>query len=473
MNEPSDNLQAATPREILIRWANDSDEWIRRIVQVVLATGARLSEEDCDSAYALFLEEKGFNDRDLPREPTIPSTTADNDQDIEFTLRSISEVRNVNALEPGMTIEFGPGLTILYGANGTGKTGYSRILKRLANSRSVEELLPNMHNPPTASDPAAKIGYALGSEHLTFDWSGELGIDPFTKLSVFDSPALNLHVDQSIGYTYTPASITLFSYVTQAAQAIQTRTESDVDRLRRWPIDLRTRFNRKSSLYSAIDRLCATTDLEELKEHTLDPEDSAERIQEIKRSLAMLRADVSDPLLTLKTQTRNALVEAGSLANAIRQLSNSSYNKGLRTLLELRQDYATIRETLFAAADLPAPPEESWDSFIRAGYQYRSHLEHVGAADEERCLYCRQVLSDDAASLLRKYGIYIEDRLAHEIERFERSLREFARPVIESSLPQVRVLVDAATDNPEPATGDGPRRLVSKWVWCRGCGAPA
>ena len=150
------------PGRLLIRWANDSDEWVRRIVQVVLVTSARLSEEACDSAYALFLEEKRFNDRYLPREPKILATTNDHDQDIEFTLQSISDVRNVNALDPGMTIEFGSGLTILYGENGTGKTGYSRILKCLANSRSVEEILPNMHQPSTSSDPAAKIGYAVG-----------------------------------------------------------------------------------------------------------------------------------------------------------------------------------------------------------------------------------------------------------------------------------------------------------------------
>ena len=459
MNEPSSNPQAVDPSEILIRWANASDEWIRRIVQIVLATGARLSEEDCDSVFALFLEEKKFNDRDLPREPKIPSTTGDRDQDIEFTLNSISEVRNVNALDPDTSIEFGPGLTILYGENGTGKTGYSRILKCLANSRSVEDILPNMHQPRTSSDPAAKIGYALDSEHITLDWSGELGIDPFTKLSVFDAPALNLHVDQSIGYTYTPTSLALFSHVTHAVQAIQVRIESEVLRLRQSPTDLRARFNRETSLYSAIDRLSAITDLEELKAHALDPEDSAERIAELKRSLAMLRADVSDPLVALKTQTRKALVEAGSFANAVRHLENSRYNKKLEALLELREDYVTIRQNLFAAADLPAPPDESWESFIRAGYLYRSHLEHLGAADEERCLYCRQVLSDDAASLLQKYGSYINDQLAHQIEHLETSLRESARPLLESSLPQVRVLVDAATDDSEPAPGDTPSLL--------------
>ena len=75
------------------------------------------------------------------------------------------------------------------------------------------------------------------------------------------------------------------------------------------------------------------------------------------------------------------------------------------------------------------------------------------------------MLSDDAANLLWKYGSYIDDRLAHEIERLETSLRESARIVIESPLPQVRVLVDAAIDDSEPASGDalgllGPLRLL-------------
>ena len=49
----------------------------------------------------------------------------------------------MNALARDQTIEFGPSLTIVYGANAAGKSGYARILKRACRARGAEEILGN------------------------------------------------------------------------------------------------------------------------------------------------------------------------------------------------------------------------------------------------------------------------------------------------------------------------------------------
>src|SRR5688572_30140582 len=46
-------------------------------------------------------------------------------------LLAITDVRNANALACDQRIEFQPdGLTVIYGDNGSGKSGYARVLKR-------------------------------------------------------------------------------------------------------------------------------------------------------------------------------------------------------------------------------------------------------------------------------------------------------------------------------------------------------
>jgi ABC-type cobalamin/Fe3+-siderophores transport system ATPase subunit len=47
------------------------------------------------------------------------------------SLSAIKDVRAVNNLAPEQTLSFAPnGVTIVYGDNGAGKSGYARILKR-------------------------------------------------------------------------------------------------------------------------------------------------------------------------------------------------------------------------------------------------------------------------------------------------------------------------------------------------------
>ena len=64
----------------------------------------------------------------------------------------------MNALTPGSEIEFCDKLTILYGENGTGKTGYARVLKRLGALRDAEEIVPNIHESGTTT-PTAQIDF--------------------------------------------------------------------------------------------------------------------------------------------------------------------------------------------------------------------------------------------------------------------------------------------------------------------------
>jgi predicted ATPase len=39
----------------------------------------------------------------------------------------LSDLAGINALPDGAALEFGPGLTVIYGRNGTGKSGFTRL----------------------------------------------------------------------------------------------------------------------------------------------------------------------------------------------------------------------------------------------------------------------------------------------------------------------------------------------------------
>jgi ABC-type cobalamin/Fe3+-siderophores transport system ATPase subunit len=55
------------------------------------------------------------------------------------------DVSAVNNLTPGQTLAFAPAaITVVYGNNGAGKSGYARLLKRICRARHSEVMLPNM-----------------------------------------------------------------------------------------------------------------------------------------------------------------------------------------------------------------------------------------------------------------------------------------------------------------------------------------
>ncbi|MFU1707204.1 hypothetical protein [Aeromonas hydrophila] len=62
-------------------------------------------------------------------------------------VEEVTQVFGVNAIKPGASLPFGTGnLTVIYGQNGSGKSGFARLLKQLCGSRSRDEIHPNVFN---------------------------------------------------------------------------------------------------------------------------------------------------------------------------------------------------------------------------------------------------------------------------------------------------------------------------------------
>ena len=59
-------------------------------------------------------------------------------------LDSLKIEDGVNALKRGAEFVFAPGVTVIFGENGAGNSGFVRVLKRAAGVRTAEDILPNV-----------------------------------------------------------------------------------------------------------------------------------------------------------------------------------------------------------------------------------------------------------------------------------------------------------------------------------------
>src|ERR1017187_1736151 len=106
MTSNGHGVEAFDSRTQLAEWANLKDEWTRRIVRLVLASGKPPSEADISNVYQLFLEEKRLESRSIAVEEPIASATTVAEREDALVLTKLSEVVGVNAIVPGSAIEF-------------------------------------------------------------------------------------------------------------------------------------------------------------------------------------------------------------------------------------------------------------------------------------------------------------------------------------------------------------------------------
>lgn len=409
------------PRTLLAKWANSGDEWVRFLVSEVIASGRPVGEATIEKAYQLFRQEKALESRTLPAVDQLSVESRQDEAAPSLSIDRLSGVRGVNALVPGAVIEPHEGLTILYGENGTGKTGYSRVFKALANSRTADEILGDIDSEQDDGH-AAKIEYTVGGETEVLEWAGARGVSPFTRMSIFDSPAVTTHVDSDLDYVYVPAALALFNHVIAAIQAVSSRIDAAVGDLGSGAAALLSRFPKSSSVYPHIETLGASTDLEGLRAKASDDPKIDEKIEVLAQAVAALKANTIGVQITAAKRDERVLSQATSTAAALLRFDALVYNATLATRGRLAVDLRAFRSELFAAAGLPAEPDATWNSFVEAGDRYRRHLAGIEAHDADRCLYCRQALTDPARELLAKYSTYLEDKISADIREADEVL---------------------------------------------------
>jgi hypothetical protein len=460
-DEAEPRISVLDPRALLANWANKNDEWVRLIVGEVIQSGKALSDEQIAQAYRLFRQEKGLDDRTLDKVEDLSTDAAIDEVAPRVEITKISDVHGVNALVPGSVIEPHSGLTIIYGENGTGKTGYSRIFKALAQSRTDSPILGDI-NAETAESASARIDHKVGTDDRVLQWQGEHGVSPFTRMAIFDSPCVTYHVDDALEYVYVPAALALFQHAGTAIRSVQTLIDEQISKLSGGSSTLLSRFPRESSVYTEIETLGATTNLDELKAKVDSAPEPDKRIEVLETAVSALKSGSISSQLALRQREKRVFEQALQTTTGLLAFDTARYNDQLAKRIQLSSDLENFRTGLFEAADLPAEPEESWTAFIEAGEAYRQHLVSEGAHDEERCLYCRQALDPAARDLVSRYSAYLEDKISADLRGINQALRALSETVRDLARPDIDSFIEEHKDGEEKPSQFETLRLISQ-----------
>ena len=143
------------------------------------------------------------------------------------SLVSIFHHRGVNALAEGQTLSFGPSLTVVYGDNAAGKTGYIRILKSACRARGQEEILGNVVAGTTPLTPVVAVKYKVGTDQVPREWA-EQGEDEYiSRVSVFDVRCAAVYLNEKTNVAFRPFGLELFDKLVRACKAVRQQLERE------------------------------------------------------------------------------------------------------------------------------------------------------------------------------------------------------------------------------------------------------
>ncbi|WP_310055972.1 AAA family ATPase [Arthrobacter ginsengisoli] len=409
--------------EEIVSWLNSRSGWMK------VLTGQLLAGHDVDDAFveSLASDLVGKKELQVPAPFVVKDlpTSASTGSRVELT--SVSGLLNVNALADGGTLNFGStGLTVIYGDNGSGKSGYARLVKDVVGARHRDEILPNAFNPGAPKKQAAVITYRVNGQDRSLAWPDD--VDPeLRQVHFHDEPCGDHYLVNDTELSYRPPALTLFDKLITATDALRAAVDCElgkVDTAKYAVPGLQASTN--AGLFAASVSPDTTDD--QIDEATKLPDDAETELATLVQNEARL---LSTNPAKEKTRLANGAKGLDSLAQHFDSLEGllspkacQDIEQKLSTSRSLRMAADLASKTSFTEEPLDGVGTETWRALWEAAEAY-SQAEVYPDHDfphtetDARCPLCQQELGADAANRLGRFKAFVHDDTAKKAKSAE------------------------------------------------------
>ena len=419
----------------ILAWSQKRPAWQRDALRRLLKNGT-VAQTDIDELVGIAAQSHGLQLREEPPPQPILLSLADlppvGAGSGAVRLLAIRETLNVNALVPGQTLSFGDvGMTVVYGDNGAGKSGYARILRRACRARSHgSAILPNVFAKPSSGAAEAKIDYGCGDQAGTLHWrDAGSAAATLSPVSFFDSECASIHVGKANDLAYTPFGLDLLPKLVDICQAVRkelAKSRSDVEGA--GPKSLAAPVAATgTAVRTALDGVSASSDLQSFAElAAFDAKDSA-RMKTLSEDL---RADPLAAASEFELKAERILRLAATLRSVEGVLSELRIAE-LRSALQEEQDARTAArvaaEDAFSGQPLDHVGSETWTRLWEAARRYSEAEAYPSTrfpllGPEARCVLCQELLPETAKERLRGFDAFVRGDLKGSLAKAEEAV---------------------------------------------------
>lgn len=319
------------------------------------------------------------------------------------------------------------GIVIIYGLNGVGKSGYTRILKSSCHSRHPETILGNVFKQEEV-DPLATVEYRLGDEETSHKWNLRNPCEDtnLSRVAVYDSKSAASHVSaKGTTLTVTPDGLELLQSLIHTYDAVGAEAK-------------RRQAAMKAAAAPSIYREATDTEVRKVMK-VLGKGGGFEFVKKIAEltepevaELASLPGTISNRKTNSKAtrlaQAQSQLKQTQTLASRIENLAEKISPKQVEALRVIWQRLRTIRieeaeqaQHDFSTEAVPGVLSPHWHTMWNAAKAYADEIafpdEQFPSENMDACVLCHQPLTEEAHERFRRFDSAMKVDLAAERRR--------------------------------------------------------
>lgn len=424
--------------ELIVNWSKERPPWQREIMRRV-AGGDKLSEADIEALVEDLVTGKTIPEPQFGLSQFPHSTPGDP----PVTLLSIENPAHVNALESKDPLTFEPqGLTIVYGDNGSGKSGYARLLKRIARSRHQEDVLSDVFRDTALSKPTAILSVQIATATESLSWP-DSSCPELKRMLFYDAACGGSYITSESDFPYRPSALFVMDGLIDVCVAARARIDAKLADNEAAKSELPTvpEQARETEVGRFLADLSGSSKIEDLDALIATSAALNESIDELRLREAHLQSAGA-------AKERQLMVRRSEKLQALRaHLESLQAVLGAPALAELQKNRAAVSELDHAAAllaksfqsePLPGAGSAPWKTLLEAAKRFSEGLAYPDQAfpflgNGCRCVLCQQTLDTEAQSRFARFDAFLKAEVQLRLEE--------ARRVYESGAHNVNDLI--------------------------------
>jgi hypothetical protein len=353
----------------ILKWSVSRPDWQRDALRRIIVKGA-LDENDIKELNQLCRSKHGIAPNtgmsvkarvlDKSHIPPEPGSEA------SVTLVSIGNLQNVNRLLSDQIIPFGagPSVTIIYGDNGTGKSGYARVIKKVCRTRGAPpEIRPNAFASVSTYPPTGNVVCRVAGKDYPMLWQDGMPSDPhLANVFVFDALTADHYLEKDSPAIFTPSGLDVLPKLSKACDLINQLVKQDIDRVT--PDIYATAKNWKYDVNTSVGKFLDRLSVETMPSHVdFFPGLDKKQIRRLKDITEALK---SDPKQKAK-ETRAAAARLKIFERQIMETYANFSEDQISVIRKIVEDFKATEEVAksfasgrFDATYLPGTGKELW-----------------------------------------------------------------------------------------------------------------
>jgi len=405
----------------ILYWSPDRAAWHRDALRRIV-TQRSLTKQDVEELCRICLAQRDVTDPENPAPDPNPLATehlpSNGEQVNRVQLIRLRNIQGVNALAADQQMSFElDGLTIVFGYNGSGKSGYARILRSLCHARhSGDRILQDVFAGGVQPTPSATVDYSVAGSDRSETW--QEGQNPPVELgqvSFFDADCAAVHVNEVNELAFTPFGLDVLPKLAKVCgQVSKSIAVLVLEQERNLPTSLvNPQAADGTEVRTMLNNLNKDSDIEAFRQLAGLSQTESRRIVELGEALGADPAARARELRNTVTRLRRLLSNIQQDADVLSAEVVGEIQGKLQDVVTKKTAARVAAEQAFGEQPLSGVGEEVWKELWETARNYSQQKaypdqEFPFTEEDARCVLCQQPLAPDAQRRLAAFETFIK-----------------------------------------------------------------